>query len=510
MSRRAMSHTGPVACSLSTNKHENILSREPKAKGTILKKKKKTKEGDPVNVQQHAVVVPVLATSIPEKNTTAQFQEEQGGTVIDDPSEINDRTISRNPYSASSEDTMARDSVMKSSLALVNPNNPPSVNNEGEIMKEATRGDDSATGGCNDILDATTVQKDLKREWELAPFREALERFIQSDEFFVIKHRPTLHPVDNFQHGVISKSSPKHKDSKHSILSLLHLPPFDTSIFVSSEKEQWPKDQQPTTAPPPGVVAGITHNTVEIQTVLSNNNWSSESSKENTEHPSLLNEQSLSLPPPTLVDTVKEDSDKVIDDNHHDYQRSQNNPPRTKSIWDDNDDKSTKCPTDESVDLNLTNTSNDEDVPSRQSDDDDEEEEEEEEDKYDEESFQSCHSKKSDLVIKPLNNATAVDRPISLPTMQLLDDTANATDDDLQPYPSIGTVDAIPVEVRDDNYVDVVHHQPQPFLQENKKGCSWVFDLKDDEAELVEDVRQQSYSESEDSESSSFISEVVV
>jgi hypothetical protein len=39
-----------------------------------------------------------------------------------------------------------------------------------------------------------------------------------------------------------------------------------------------------------------------------------------------------------------------------------------------------------------------------------------------------------------------------------------------------------------------------------------VFDLKDDEAELVEDVRQQSYSESEDSEdySSSFISEVVV
>ena len=482
----------------------------PKPKAPFLtkkKKKKKTKEGDPVNVQQHAVVVPVLATSIPEKNTTAQFQEEQGGAVIDDPSEINDRTISRNPYSASSEETMARDSVMKSSLALVNPNNPPSVNNEGEIMNEATRGDDSATG-CNDILDATAVQKDLKREWELAPFREALERFIQSDEFFVIKHRPTLHPVDNFQHGFISKSSPKHKDSK----SLLHLPPSDTSIFVGSEKEQWPKDQQTTTAPPPGVVVG----TVEIQTVLSNNNWSSESSKENTEHPSLLNEQSLSLPPPTLVDTVKEESDEAIDDNHHDYQRSQNNPPRTKSIWDDNDDESTKCPTDESVDLKLTNTSNDEDVPSRQSDDDDdeeeEEEEEEEEDKYDEESFQSCHSKKSDLAIKPLNNATAVESPISLPTMQLLDDTACATDDDLQPYPSIGTVDAIPVEVRDDNYVDVVHHRPQPFLQENKKGCSWVFDLKDDEAELVEDVRQQSYSESEDSEdySSSFISEVVV
>ena len=484
----------------------------PKPKAPLLtKKKKKTKEGDPVNVQQHAVVVPVLATSIPEKYTIAQFQEEQGGTVIDDPSEINDRTISRNPYSASSEETTARDSVMKSSLALVNPNNPPSVNNEGEIMKEATRGDDSATG-CNDILDATTVQKDLKREWELAPFREALERFIQSDEFFVIKHRPTLHPVDNFQHGVISKSSPKRKDSKHSILSLLHLPPSDTSIFVSSEKEQWLKDQQPTTAPPPGVVVGITHNTVEIQTVLSNNNWSSESSKENTEHPSLLNEQSLSLPPPTLVDTVKDESDKVIDDNHRDYQRSQNNPPRTRSIWDDNDDEATKCPTDESVDLNLTNTSNDEDVPSRQSDDDDdddddeEEEEEEEEDKYDEESFQSCHS------IKPLDNATAVERPISLPTMQLLDDTANATDNDLQQYPSIGTVDAIPVEVRDDNDVDVVHHQPQPFLQENKKGCSWVFDLKDDETELVEDVRQQSYSESEDSEdySSSFISEVVV
>lgn len=478
----------------------------PKPKAPFLtKKKKKTKEGDPVNVQQHAVVVPVLATSVPEKKKTAQFQEGQGGTVIDDPSENNDRTRSRNPYSASSEDTMARDSVMKSSLALVNPNNPPSVNNEGEIMKETTRGDDSATG-CNDILDATTFQKEIKREWELAPFREVLERFIQSDEFFVIKHRPTLH-VDNFQHGVISKSSPKHKDSKHSILSLLHLPPSDTSIFVSSEKEQWPKDHQPTTAPPPGVVVGITHNTVEIQTVLSNNNWSSESSKENKEHPSLLNEQSLSLPPPTLFDTVKEESDKVIDDNHHDYQQRQNNPPRTKSIWDDNDDESTKFPIDESVDLNLTNTSNDEDVPSRQSDDDDDDE-----DKYDEESFQSCHSKKSDLVIKPLNNATSVERPISLPTMQLLDDTANATDDDLQQYPSIGTVDAIPVEVRDDNDVDVVHHQPQPFIQENKKGCSWVFDLKDDEAELVEDVRQQSYSESGDSEdySSSFISEVVV
>lgn len=57
----------------------------PKPKAPFLtkkKKKKKTKEGDPVNVQQHAVVVPVLATSIPEKNTTAQFQEQQGGSMI--------------------------------------------------------------------------------------------------------------------------------------------------------------------------------------------------------------------------------------------------------------------------------------------------------------------------------------------------------------------------------------------------------------------------------------------
>lgn len=436
-------------------------------------------------------------------------------------------------------ETTSRNSVMNPQLKLVlseqllsllvinpNNNNLSSLINidDGEIMKEedelvvlqnsspittTARGDNYATGGGNNLDTATTVKQDFKREWELAPFREALERFIHSDDLFVIKHRPTsLHPINSKQEAAILKNSHKHNassssSSKHSIHSLLRLSLSDVNKLLlkveecsSEEREQCVKDPQQTMATPApgGVAVDITHNTDEIQIVLRHNSWSSESSEENTEHPYLLNEQSL-----LLLSPVKDEIEDEKDDNLRDSQQSQT-PPRTRSIWDDNDDdESTKCPI-EREEFNLTNnTNNDENVPSRQSDYDDE---------YDEESFQSYNSKKSDiLVFKPL--IAVVKCPISLTNMQLLDDTGNATEvDSLQPYPSIGIID-ISIEVGDDNNLDIHDRELQPFLQENKKGCAWVFNMNnDDETELTDDIKQQqSCSESDDSEdyTSSFI-----
>jgi hypothetical protein len=393
-----------------------------------------------------------------------------------------------------------------------------------------TREEYTTTRGNFKLDVTTTVKKDLKREWELAPFREALERYINSDDLFVINHRPTYLPSVNsmLQHDdgtMISNSSPKKhiiaSTSKHSILSLLRLPLSSSNVTKlllkggeecssssDEEREQCRgKDQQQpqTMTPLSGVVVGIpTHNTVEVQTVLSNTNWSLEKMmnddyKEQLQPPPpLLNEQSVSLPP---GDTVKEESNKGLDNNHYDSQQSQTLP-RIRSIWDDDndddDEESTKCPTsNESNDINLTNnTNNDENIPSRQSDDDDDD------DKYDEESFQSYHTNKSDILVCKPSNAV-VERPsLSLPLQS--DDTGNATEDDLLlPHPSIGTADAISVNVRDDyNDVDVVHRHPQPYLQENKKGCAWVFDMNNndnDDTELIDDIRQeQSCSESEE------------
>jgi hypothetical protein len=536
---------------------------KPKAPFLTQNKKKTTKKGGlAVNAQQHAVVLPLLMAT----NENAQVQEHDQSDTNDDraaanrdpdsvlPSEV--ETTARN-FGMNPQQLKLLNEKSSSSSLFVNPNNHlSSANVEGEIMKQlddelvvlqdsntpTTIREDYTTNGGNNKLDVTTtfVKKDIKREWELAPFREALEQFINSDDqFFVINHRPTSLPLINnmFTHDggtMISKSSPKKhiivaSTSKHSILSLLRRPlssnvtklllKGDEECSSGSEEEREQcrvkdQQQQQTMTPPQQQGIGITtHNTVEVQTVLSNTNWSLEEmmNDENKEQsqpppPLLLNEQSLLGVP---GDTVKEESNKVMI-------VDQNNPPRTRSIWDNNDSEdSTKRPTTGGLsnEIDLTNnTNNDENIPSSDDDDDD--------DKYDEESFQSYHTNKSDiLVIKPLNNAAVVERPISLPSVQLLgDETDNATEDDvLQPHLSIGTADAISAEVKDDyNDVIVVHRQPQPFLQENKKGCAWVFDMNNndnDDTEFIDDIRQeQSCSESEeDSEenyNSSFISEV--
>lgn len=113
------------------------------------------------------------------------------------------------------------------SPTMSRPNGPSRSDNENKAAEslDKTRLDHAAVG--------IAAIKDLKREWELAPFREALERFIQSDE--IIVKRPSFRPLPNLQHIISDQPiSPLLKSSKHSIIYLLQL--YDVNIASKAEE----------------------------------------------------------------------------------------------------------------------------------------------------------------------------------------------------------------------------------------------------------------------------------
>jgi hypothetical protein len=87
------------------------------------------------------------------------------------------------------------------------------------------------------------VKEDPKREWELAPFKEVLERFVQSEEIIVM--RPSSQLSVNLQHIISDQPiTPSLKSSKHSIVSLLQL--YEVNKALKAEENNENKRRCPT------------------------------------------------------------------------------------------------------------------------------------------------------------------------------------------------------------------------------------------------------------------------
>ena len=97
--------------------------------------------------------------------------------------------------------------------------------------------------------------KDPKREWELAPFREALEKFVQSAEEIIAKRPPCQLSV-NLQH-IGQPITPMLKSSEHST-HFLQL--YEANKALKTEE----KNENKCRCPPP---AGNSMNEVQTQTI---------------------------------------------------------------------------------------------------------------------------------------------------------------------------------------------------------------------------------------------------